>query len=277
MRKVSESIGLWAGSLAFILASCTRVASEPVADREDPNVQPKPEPPRFKPILEGLPPQTIVLTYHDVVESRGPGSVWFDATEEEFRDQIDWLEARGANFVDLRRLYAHLTQNEPLPKNPVVLTFADNYLGFYERAYPLLKARGIPSAMFVHTGYIGSKVGRPKMDWARLKKLDREGLVTIASQTVSHPGDLTKLTREQLADEMARSKQTLEQGLGRDIHFVAYPNGKFNQPAMDAARRAGYLMAFTEEQKPSEQSPSILAVARYVHTKYREAWSDVPR
>jgi peptidoglycan/xylan/chitin deacetylase (PgdA/CDA1 family) len=228
------------------------------------------------PMMRNLPPRTALLTYHDMLESRGPTAEWFDCTTAEFEAQLDWLKHIGVHFVTLDQLYSHLTRGTNLPSRPVAITFADNYQGFWLRAYPVLKARHIPCAMFVHTGYVGDRAhGRPKMDWAELRVLDREGLVTIGSQTVSHPADLRLLNATELRNEMVDSKAKLEQELGHPILYLAYPNGKFNTASMKAARSAGYVMAFCEETHPAELSSSIFAVNRYVHTKYRRAMADI--
>ncbi|MBI1755883.1 MAG: polysaccharide deacetylase family protein [Fimbriimonas ginsengisoli] len=237
-------------------------------------------PPELEPgapneIRRGLPPRTVVLTYHDVIERRDGRDLWFDCTAGELREQIRWLKRRGAHFITLDQLYAHLAKGASLPTHPVAVTFADNYLGFWERGYPVLRAEGVPVAMFVHTGYVGDRShGRPKMDWDQLRSLDREGLVTIGSQTVSHPTDLRRLSTAELRKEMEESKRELERQLGHTVSYFAYPNGKFNAAAMRAAQAAGYLMAMTEVTRPAEASPSLFAVNRYVHTRYRQGWRE---
>ncbi|MCW5939839.1 MAG: polysaccharide deacetylase family protein [Fimbriimonadaceae bacterium] len=266
-RAPTWTVGLW---LAALSACAPR--SEPA------KVQVAPPPVLTRPAVQELSPnlltRTPVLTYHDIIERRDSKSVWFDATEKEFRGQIEWLLAQGAEFISLERLAEGLTGQEALPKNAVVLTFADNYLGFYKRALPYLRKRRIPAAMFVHTGYVGSPVGRPKMDWSQLRELAEEGLVTLGSQTVSHPEDLTKLDDAALRREMEESKSELERQTGVEVWALAYPRGKFDDRCAEAARAAGYRIAFTEEQRPAETAASILLVPRYVHTKYRQAWED---
>lgn len=260
--------------LAALLASaCTapEPARTPAPEPEPQAAAPEPAP---LPLAQGLPGRTPVLTYHDVIARRDANAVWFDATQDEFRDQIDWLLEQGAEFISLDQLRQGLVGQIELPDRAVALTFADNYAGFYERAWPLLRERGIPVAMFVHTSMVGSRQGRPKMTWEQLRELADTGLVTVGSQTVSHPKDLAQLTDEQVAREMVESKLALERELGRPCLYVAYPNGKFDQRSVEAARSAGYLMAFTEEQTPAELSPSLFEVARYVHTKYRQAWKE---
>lgn len=216
--------------------------------------------------------RSVVLTYHDVIEKRDAKALWFDCTAQELTAQLAWMTTRGVHFITLDQLYSHLTRGTRLPAKPVAITFADNYQGFWDRAYPILKARRVPVAMFVHTGYVGDRShGRPKMDWNELRELDREGLVTIASQTVSHPLDLGKLSRSRQLDELKRSRETLRKELGHDVRYLAYPNGKFSRESMKLAKEAGYLMAFSEVTQPVERSPGLYAINRYVHTKYRQA------
>jgi peptidoglycan/xylan/chitin deacetylase (PgdA/CDA1 family) len=231
-------------------------------------------PAQFRDVRRDLQSRTPILTYHDMIDRRDPQSLWFDCTVGEFKQQLDWLTAHHARFITLDQLYNHLIGSAPLPRNAVVLTFADNYLGFFEKALPILVKRKIPVAMFVHTSMVGKSTGRPKANWDQLRQMLRTGLVTVASQTVSHPADLRTLTDIQLDREMKDSKATLQSQLGWPIRYVAYPNGKWDLRSVAAASRAGYLMGFTEELRPAETATSILAVPRYVHTKYRKAWAD---
>lgn len=228
----------------------------------------------FREVRPHLQARTPILTYHDVIERRAPDSLWFDCSVDEFRRQLDWLTKRGAHFITLDQLYRGLVDGVPLPSHSVAITFADNYLGFYQRAFPILKQRRIPVAMFVHTAMVGRQTGRPKASWAQLVEMQASGLVTVCSQTVSHPADLRALSRDQLDREMADSRATLESQLHRKVRYLAYPNGKWDQKSIEGARRSGYLMGFTEDCRPAQTATSILAVPRYVHTKYRKAWLD---
>ncbi len=218
--------------------------------------------------------KTPILTYHDFIERRDSGALWFDCTTTEFEDQIRWLRARGARFVSLDQIYDYLKKGTSLPRHAVALTFADGYQGFYDCAWPVLRREKIPATMFVHTGFIGNQSGRPKMPWAELRELQGSGFVTIASQTVTHPSDLRTLSRDQLNWEMKSSRETLESGLGVKQRFLAYPNGKWDARCASAAHAAGYEMAFTEELRPVESAKSLWSVPRYVHTKFKKAWAD---
>lgn len=221
--------------------------------------------------------RTPVLTYHDMVPIRNQRTLWFDCTPKELTDQLDWLVRRGATFVTLEALEDHLKGRRPLPPRSIAITFADNYEGFYKWALPILRTRRIPVTMFVHTDFVGNRNGRPKMNWSQLRELDREGLVTIASQTRSHPADVRTLSDAKLREEMVGSKRALEAKLGHEVAFIAYPNGKCDDRVAKAAQAAGYRLGFTEAQKPAELAKTFYTIPRYVHTKYREAWADSRR
>ena len=209
----------------------------------------------------------VALTYHDVAPRK---AVWFDCTPGELRGQLDAMARAGVRFVSLAQVEASY-RGRPLPPRAVAVTFADNYRGFLRYAYPLLKARRIPVAMFVHTGFVGSPVGRPKMSWDELRRLDREGLCTVASQTVTHRS-LAELSSEEIATELRGSKAALEARLGHPVRYLAYPNGSYDARCEAAARAAGYALAFCETQRPFGRDP--YAVERYVHTKWRQALRD---
>ena len=221
--------------------------------------------------LSGLRSRTPILTYHDFVSRRDARSLWFDCTPAEFKTQLGFFQRHHARFLSLKDIEQAIKSRKRLPDHAIVLTFADNYDGFWRYAYPILKAKRIPCAMFVHTGYVGDRHGRPKMTWAQLRQLDREGLVTVASQTVSHPADLRNLPDDQLDRELVESKAKLESELGHAVPYLAYPNGKYDGRVADRTRAAGYQLGFTEVTQPLERSPDRWRINRYVHTKWQSA------
>jgi biofilm PGA synthesis lipoprotein PgaB len=269
-------------ALCLFLLGCN-VFDPPPQQTSAPPPQPPPvavvDPNAFKPdefaplSVRAQASRVPVIMYHDIIAKRGRKSVWFDCTTAEFTAQMDYLQQEGAHPVSLLELHKHLARGDALPENAIVLTFDDNYQGFYDNAYPLLKARNWPAAMFVHTNYVGNKTSdHPKMTWETLQQLDKEGLVTIASHTMSHPDDISKLTTDLQEQELAGSKQALEAKLGHSVPYLAYPDGRQDATTRDLARKAGYTMAFTIDNGPVEESPDVLALNRYIHTRLRKAW-----
>src|SRR5579862_5297410 len=169
--------------------------------------------------------RATVIMFHDVIKERDKNSVWFDCTVDEFKKDVDEIVADGFTVLSLDQLYDHLTKGTPIPPNSVVLTFDDNYQGFYDNALPILREHKFPAAMFVHTAYVVSKQGHPKMTWEELKQLHDENLVTIGAHTVTHPPDLKILPLDTQKKELEDSKKVLEDHLGGKIQYMAYPDG----------------------------------------------------
>lgn len=212
-----------------------------------------------------------MLTYHDITPQK---SVWFDTTPNELREQLLWLKSQGATFVTYDQLRAHLTEWRPIPRRAVLITFSDNYRGVYDYGQSILRELEVPSVMFVHTGFVGSEQGRPKMSWDQLREL-RDGIgMAVQSQTVSHPRDLTRMRIADRMTEFTRSKASIESNLNQPVTGLAYPNGKWDRCVAENAKSAGYEIAFTEAQRPAQTAESLWSIPRYVHTKYREAWQD---
>lgn len=222
---------------------------------------------------KALASRVTVLMFHDVVRERGKGGVYFDSTVAEFNEILDYFDEQGAHYLSLRDFHEHLVTGKEVPERSVVLTFDDNYQGFYENAWPILKARNIPSGMFVHTDFVGNKSGsHPKMSWEQLKELDASGLVEIGGHTCSHPGDLKSLPRDEQERELVDSKTILEEKLGHPVPFLAYPVGSADAQTVALAKAAGYTMSFTMRNGPAEESPGVLEIQRTIQTKYKQAF-----
>lgn len=210
-------------------------------------------------------PRVPVIMYHDIVEGRE--QVWFDTPVAEFREQLEKIRESGTTPITIQQLYEHLHDGKPLPPRPILLTFDDAYLGHYENAYPLLKAFNYPAVFFVHTAYVGVKTSKAHMSWEQLQQLDKEGLVSIQSHTVTHPSDLRLLSDEALDHELTESKRVLEEKLGHPVPYFAYPVGNQDERVRKATIAAGYKMSFTMDLGYAGQSPGLLAVQRFIDTR----------
>lgn len=270
--------------ITLMFSGCTSKISAPkqpvtpAVSVSPPSTETPPEPIYDANVFAPLHPKALasrvtVLMFHDVVLERGKGGVYFDSTVAEFNEILDYFEEQGAHYLSLKDFHEHLVTGKEVPERSVVLTFDDNYQGFYENAWPILKSRSIPSGMFVHTDFVGNKTGsHPKMSWEQLKELDASGLVEIGGHTCSHPGDLKSLPKDVQERELVDSKSILEEKLGHPVPFLAYPVGSADAQTVALAKDAGYTMSFTMRNGPAEESPGVLEIQRTIQTKYKQAF-----
>jgi peptidoglycan/xylan/chitin deacetylase (PgdA/CDA1 family) len=122
----------------------------------------------------------FVAGYHRVVESfersRKTAIPSMLISAAMFERHIDWLAKRFA-LVSLDEIGLHLEQNRPSRRPMAAITFDDGYSDVYHHAFPLLRKKGIPAAVFVVTGIVGT--GRPQIFdrfYLSLQRLHARGL-----------------------------------------------------------------------------------------------------
>ncbi len=195
-------------------------------------------------------PGLRVLMYHRVGDHPARDTVPVAALER----QLDWLRAEGFSFVTLTQLLAHRAGGAPLPPRPVLLTFDDGTADQLEALLPVLKARGLPAALFAVASFAGRELeyggGRERfLGPEELRELSAAG-VQIGIHSWSHRS-LARLPPAEVEEECARAFAWFA-GQGVPVEPVlAYPFGAYPRvpPAareafFAALRRGGVKLAF---------------------------------
>jgi peptidoglycan/xylan/chitin deacetylase (PgdA/CDA1 family) len=182
-----------------------------------------------------------VLMYHSInYDPNDPTNV-LRVPKAKFAAEMKWLYDNGYTTLSLDELYDAVSNNKPVYKKSVVLTFDDGYEDNFQSALPVIKQYHFKATVFMITSEIGdSKNGY--LTAAELKEMDKSGM-KIECHTVTHP-DLDTLSYNKQYAELANSKAALETLLGRTINFIAYPSGRYNDNTIAAAKKTGYKMCF---------------------------------
>lgn len=100
----------------------------------------------------------LILGYHRVVEdfasaskTEMPSMLISQAMFERHVESI----GKSFRFVSLDEIGAHLAAGRPFTEPVAAITFDDGYRDVYENAFPYLRRKGIPAAVFVVTDLIG--------------------------------------------------------------------------------------------------------------------------
>ena len=194
-----------------------------------------------------------VLLYHRVSdEFRDTVTVGV----EQFQRQMAHLAARY-QVVSIADIVEGRLPESSTGRPCVAVTFDDGYLDNFTNAVPILLRNKVPAAFFVSTGMIGqpigfphdlAKLGRalPNMTWDQLREMHRLGF-TIGSHTVSHI-NCAQVDVETLRQELVVAKARLQEELGLEDVYFAYPYGKrtdMTQERMPLVHEAGYQACFS--------------------------------
>lgn len=101
----------------------------------------------------------VVLAYHDVRDA------------ECFERQVDYL-TRALHPVSLDEVLEALQGGSQLPPGAVLVTFDDGDRTVYEKALPILSARGVPGVVFVIAGLLDTE---QPVWWLEVEELTRQG------------------------------------------------------------------------------------------------------
>ncbi len=190
----------------------------------------------------------------------------------QFRIQMLYLRLFGYKTLNFDEVVLCIRGDMHPPPCSVAVTFDDGYENFYEFAYPVLKKYGIPSIVYVLSGYLGkdaswfSKDGRPcppLMESRRIKEISAgNGNVLIGSHGIRHLrlGEINDISI--VEREVSESKTCLEAVIGSEIRHFCYPYGSYNQKTMDAVREAGYISAVSCVRGTAKQGDDLLQLPR---------------
>ena len=240
-----------------------------------PTVVATPFPTPAKPLVDQN-AEVIVFGYHRFVNKvRRPDT---EITPAAFEAQMQELKDKAISVIGMQDFLAWKRGQKNIPPHSAVITIDDGYKSGYEVAWPILKKYGYPVTMFVYTEGIkpGRYSGGESMSWEQLAEM-RDAGVDIQAHSVTHQ-DLRKppydrLTKHRLAqseyepwleNELAGSKQTIEQKLGVKVNCFAVPYGFYNEHVKEVAMKAGYEALFTVYGQKLTYGSPLDSLGRYM-------------
>ena len=101
------------------------------------------------------------------------------------------------------------------------------------------------------------------MTWKDVITLQSYYDCTIGSHCLDHFICDTFQETAEIQRQIIESKKVIEEKLGIPCHYLAYPNGNICPAALDAAKEAGYRLAFTTDNVRVTSEISPFAMPRY--------------
>ena len=173
-----------------------------------------------------------VLMFHHLDDAAGP--IIFPPAL--FRRLAAFLKDEGYRSITFGSAVEMIRSRREIPDKTLVITFDDGFRSVFDSAFPILAENHFTATVFLATGPAGqSKPGlsrlpsideREMMNWKEIGELSSAGF-EIGAHTMSHP-DLTRLGGREVYEEASRSRDIIEQKIGREVNYFAYPFGAFN-------------------------------------------------
>ena len=166
----------------------------------------------------------MILTYHEITarNSSYRYSVSRQLLDEHLEVVARFRSLQGATAANL------------------LVTFDDGERSNFVHGLDLLEEHSVPATFFVIAGWIGTMDGF--MAWSEVKELVARGH-QVQSHGWSHR-PLTDCSDSEMADELNRSKGTLEDRLGLPVDSLSIPYGRWDDRLLRACAAAGYRRVY---------------------------------
>lgn len=205
----------------------------------------------FHQAADGVP----VLNYHQINDTEHNS---LTVNTKQFEAQMKYLADEGYTPITPADMIDAWEGKGTLPEKPVIITFDDGYLDNYNHAYPILEKYHLKATIFLISDYVNTYPNY--LTWANVAEMQESGLIDFESHTLSHE-ELTKApSLDEVEHQLAGSKKALEWNLGKQVTFIAYPCGEYDEDIENLTKDAGYRAAFTVNYGLAEpgEDPFIL-------------------
>jgi peptidoglycan/xylan/chitin deacetylase (PgdA/CDA1 family) len=204
-----------------------------------------------------LPRRAVLVTFDDayrdfadsawpILKRHGvPAALFVPTAYVGYTGPVFWWDRLYRSLLESGRDSLHvplvgtLTLRNHVEKNAAFARIRNRMKGLMHDDAMML-VDGVCDALGRPTAHFDSSV----LCWDTLRALASEG-VSLASHTHTHPL-LNRVPRERVQEEIRQSIRALERELDMVEPALSYPNGAHDDTTLDALRRAGIELAFTQ-------------------------------
>jgi peptidoglycan/xylan/chitin deacetylase (PgdA/CDA1 family) len=199
----------------------------------------------------------VFLMYHEIelpgrpLCQSAPGYVRYILPLETFRSQMAWIKNsgwRGLNVSEALRYPAETS---------VCITFDDGCETDLIAAAPALREFGFKATFYLTAGFLGTP---GYLSASQVRDLDAQGF-QIGCHSMTH-SYLSDLSEPELKREVVDAKLQIEKIVGHPIEHFSCPGGRYDQRAIQMARRAGFATVANSEFYANSSNTSPYELGR---------------
>lgn len=219
---------------------------------------------------QGIPEKGIpVLIYHKIPSDNSEAPSQTVIRLDQFKEQMKYLHDEGYTTYSIDELIQFM-RGPVIPEKSVVLTFDDGWKSV-KNVLPVLNEYGFKASFFIITD---RGIGGEHLEWEDIIEISKNPNFEIGSHSATHPADgsnnlITWLQGgtsgkdgQDVRTEIETSKKTLEEKLQKNIKYLAWPAGWYNENLIQIAKKAGYQGLLTVDQGVNVRHGNIYKIKR---------------
>lgn len=207
-----------------------------------------------------------ILVYHRFGDTAADSMT---TTTAVFAQQLTQLRAHGYRIVPLADLVASLSPDHGQAGKLIAITVDDGHRSVFFDLFPAIQRLNVPVTLFIYPSAIGN--ASYALTWAQLRSMTASKLVSIGAHTYWHPDfrvERGRLTPEAYARfvqfQLTRPRAVLQERLGVDVAFLAWPYGISDEALRRAAQDSGYTAAFALGNRNASGKDPRYALPRHM-------------
>lgn len=190
------------------------------------------------------PDYTTVFLFHDLLDTKEDVKSIFAISQGFFEAFLTKKIQMGWMPISYSELKAIISKEKSRKGKQFIVTFDDANTSVFTKAYPFLKAKGIPFIIFITKGL----VGKPNfLTEEQIKILAADPLCTVGSHGLNHVM-FRYLTPDVAAVEYKESRYYLEELTGTTVDCFAFPYGRVvecSRKNIDVLKHSEYDFGFS--------------------------------
>ncbi len=200
-----------------------------------------------------------ILMYHTISDTVLPESENSSVSTANFDAQMKALVDNGYHPISFKQLHDYMTENEPLPDKPFIITMDDGYLNNYTHAYPIYKKYNIPATLFVSPYYMKEENTDRHFGWAAAREMESSGLIDIQPHGYDHT-PLPYLSLKDVSYHISLGLGLIEHNLGaRDVKVMSYPQFRNSIFTKKTLEKLNIDLQITNLIKPYQKNKDIVS------------------
>lgn len=183
-----------------------------------------------------------VIMYHRFGENKHSST---NISMDKFQAHIDELSSAKYSVLPLGKIVELLKNGNELPERTVAITIDDAYLSVYQKAWPVLKAAGLPFTVFASTDHLDLN-GGDYMNWQQLNEMVHGGDVYVGHHSASHV-HLPLLDEAAIVEQITIANKKFQNKIGFVPALFAYPYGEYGTDIRNMIEGLGFQAAFGQQ------------------------------
>ena len=175
-----------------------------------------------------------ILVYHSISAPAVAMEGDIDISPARFEQQLRWLSRTG-------RVVPLAETLNGARRNAIAITFDDGFRDNLTVALPLLEKFNLPMTLFVVAGFFDSD---GYLSEEELQEISKHPLVTIGAHGLWHR-HFNRISPDEAQFELRESKRLLEDAIGKQVDFMAWPYGECDSEVESLAGECGYSAAWS--------------------------------